>query len=428
MIHSCYTRPNAASTKPGLLFLREKDFLTALRDAVLIEQDKGIIQTYYATSDSDGSTTVENIITPESGTQQMSGQLRFSDNSVSSPDAPYNLVVAADGINSLLRSKYGGDESPDMQLKQYKNGRTKYERTANCEVDQDCNTNALDDRRYTVFRGNSSLKDSELGTNGESFQTWGEQKSMRFAVVSMSHPSDDTTSDERVQKQVWFATTSISEISAIEDVEERKQRIMKCFSKWHHPIGDLIDSTPADEILMERAVAHKHAVYPVFNVCQIAQKSEKKNEGIGSFGSGPVLLFSGDANMAVDPVLAQGFTIAMETSADLARNLDLFLTSNGSNLSQFDTDRFRNLISTTNEQRFDRILCLLRATDLVQALAQPRTGSMVGFLSKNIVRPAINFAPNFLKKPAFAFVMKYSLGLFGNSAVADTTRTKNAEI
>lgn len=123
-------------------------------------------------------------------------------------------------------------------------------------------------------------------------------------------------------------------------------------------------------------------------------------------------------------VLAQGFTIAMEASADLAHTLDIFLASGSSSSSQFDMDKFQNAMSIRCERRVGRMLCLLRATDLVQALAQPRTGSISGFLSKNIVRPAINFAPDFLKKPAFAFVMKYSLGLYGNFAFTDIKGVK----
>jgi len=400
-------------TEPGLLFLREKDFLTALRDAIMEEQGKGNIQTYFGT-------TVEEII-PESSRQAMSGQLRFSDKSTSSSETPYNLVVAADGMSSVLRSKYGSNESPDRQRKLYKKSRTNYERTASGKDDE--NTNDIDDRQYTVYRGNSSMSNSEAGTNGDSFQTWGEQKSMRFAVVGMSHPNDDSKSKERVQKQVWFATTSVSEISAIQDPEKRKKRLLKCFKNWHSPVSDLIESTPADQIYMERAVAHKHDVFPVFDVARIQQRQDNlPNPGVAS---GPVLLFLGDANMTVDPVLAQGFTIAMETSADLARTIDLFLTSNNPSLDHFDMNRFKKVISARNEQLLIRILCLLRATDLVQALAQPHTGSFFGYLSKYIVRPAIYFTPNFLKKPAFASVMKYSLGLFDSVTITDTMKEKN---
>ena len=48
--------------------------------------------------------------------------------------------------------------------------------------------NAIEDRDYTVFRGNSPLTDDEAEMDGISFQTWGVGRSMRFAAVGMSTP------------------------------------------------------------------------------------------------------------------------------------------------------------------------------------------------------------------------------------------------
>ena len=59
---------------------------------------------------------------------------------------------------------------------------------------------------------------------------------------------------------------------------------------------------------------------------------------------------------------------------------------------------------------------LLRITELVQALGQPQTGTMAGLLSRDIIRPAMKFTPNFVKTPIFNSVMQYSLGLPNRSA------------
>lgn len=59
----------------------------------------------------------------------------------------------------------------------------------------------------------------------------------------------------------------------------------------------------------------------------------------------------------------------------------------------------------------DRLTCLLRATELVQALGQPQGGSLTGYLNTYGIRPLTRLTPNFIKKPFFNSVLKYSLGL-----------------
>jgi len=382
--------PKKGSTNlsPALLFLRERDLLQALNDAVQTEQEKkGTIQTHYAKSDRDGSTTVEDILGPKCETKDISGQLLFSDKSISPRDTPYNLILACDGMHSTLRFKYGN--------RHYK----KWEQ-------EDCRANgAIEDRQYSVFRGYSQLSNLKAGSDGTSFQTWGEEKSMRFAMVKMSHPTD------KIAKQVWFATISDQAVTNTKNVLERKRLLLSRFKDWHHPICDLIRATPADKILIERAVAHKNIVYPVFNVNQTQRNRDGviKSKKSGRERLNPVLLFLGDANMTIDPVLAQGFTIAMETAADLANTLEVSLGAN----TVFDAKKIQEGISMGAERQYIRTLCLLRATDLVQTLAQPQTNSFSGFLSKTFLRPAIQFTPVIIKKKIFSFVMKYSLGYYG---------------
>jgi hypothetical protein len=59
----------------------------------------------------------------------------------------------------------------------------------------------------------------------------------------------------------------------------------------------------------------------------------------------------------------------------------------------------------------ERLVCLLRATEIVQALGQPGDGTISGFLAKNVLRPLMKISPNFLKTPIFNAILTYSLGL-----------------
>ena len=59
----------------------------------------------------------------------------------------------------------------------------------------------------------------------------------------------------------------------------------------------------------------------------------------------------------------------------------------------------------------DRLTCLLRVTELVQALGQPQGRSLTGTLNTYFLRPLTRLTPNFVKRPTFNAVLKYSLGL-----------------
>ena len=193
------------------------------------------------------------------------------------------------------------------------------------------------------------------------------------------------------------------------NAQERKEKLTKRFKDWYDPICRLIQSTPANEILMERGVAHKHSLLPVLNLSDVMSyqsylkqsECQSKDDYIFSKGPGPILLFVGDSYYTTDPVLAQGFTIGMEAAADLVGTLEMCLRDK------------------ENDQRPIREkLSFLRSTEMVQAMAQPRTNSLASFLSSNIVRPAMRMVPSFLKEAAFSCVMKYSLGYYGNYTIA----------
>ena len=221
---------------------------------------------------------------------------------------------------------------------------------------------------------------------------------------------------------------------------------------------------------MERGVGHKHSVYPVFNLSEIIdyqhQCSLRKKSGSGSasgtttttipsIGPGPILLFSGDAAMTIDPILAQGFTIAMESAADFAKTLELCLTTpiptststnppTTSSNDDYDDDNDemtikRSIITQAlvdrNQRRYERLLCLLRATTLVQEISQPSSSpssshgstTIPGLISKYVIRPTMMVTPSFMKEAVFSYMIQYSLGLKGryslyNKSSCDITK------
>eukprot|EP00566_Odontella_aurita_P019897 CAMPEP_0113581676 /NCGR_PEP_ID=MMETSP0015_2-20120614/31445_1 /TAXON_ID=2838 /ORGANISM="Odontella" /LENGTH=294 /DNA_ID=CAMNT_0000486171 /DNA_START=24 /DNA_END=912 /DNA_ORIENTATION=+ /assembly_acc=CAM_ASM_000160 len=279
----------------------------------------------------------------------------------------------------------------------------------------------------------------------------------------MSYPAEDGDDEAKVngcgrsERQVWFATTNDHSIAAVKDPHERKERLKEAFNAWHNPVTQLIDATPADDILMERGVAHKYSIRPVYNLAEVVDyerklKSAQRGNGgdpmaaSAAAGPGPALIFVGDASMTVDPVLAQGFTFAMESAASLAASWggaadpgwgrgsptatdddsgdddeDGNVTPAGCSL-RFNPDRLRSELDARHYRRYDRLMCLLRSTEMVQALAQPESGTVSGFLSRNFVRPAMRLAPDFVKRKAFDTMMRYSLGLTLKSAAGEGNR------
>jgi len=469
---------------PSLLFLREKDFLSSLRDAVSVEEnDYGTIQTHYPNSKGDKSTQVERISLPRRNDifqDGHSGKLVFASNDDDDDDddsnnledggrgniseESFHVIIAADGMNSTLKSQYAGEEESvklwkKLQSQQFLAGTQirgdDQNNSSQSMFENTVDMNIIEDRNYVVFRGNAPLSDADAKMDNISFQTWGTERQMRFAAVGMSHP-DENDIQQRREEQVWFATISDASLSSLNHPTERKEKLLECFNDWHDPIGRLIESTPADSILMERGVGHKHSLYPVMNLAEVMnyQSTTRKiksdtHGGDGdsdvlpyTAGPGPILLFSGDAAMTVDPVLAQGFTIAMEAAADLSKTLESCLpdANSGSTKSSssssssshhhhhhdslaFDSVGLRNALIDRNQRRYGRMLCLLRATELVGSMAQPKTDSIAGFISKNVIRPLMMVTPSLIKEAAFSYAMKYSLGYYGSYAMTQSKAT-----
>jgi len=231
---------------------------------------------------------------------------------------------------------------------------------------------STEDRNYAVFRGNAPPLE-----NDASFQTWGEGRSMRFATCPF--PGG----------RVWFATTSLPSVLRETCAVARKDLLLRQFSGWHDPVSRLLRATPHDEIAMDLAVAHRRP----------ADSSRPPR--------GPALHFVGDSSMTVDPVLAQGFTMAMEQAHHLKNAL--VRASQGNHRAPC-ADRLETALAGTRAVYESRLSGLLRSTEVVQGLAQPNS-RVLGLVHKLCFRPLVRLVPHSIKKPIFNAFMKYSLGM-----------------
>lgn len=390
---------------PDLLFIREMDMLQALHTAIELEEARGTVKLH-----SGKDYHVRSI--SEESQAPWSAPLRIGADS-SDTERDYHLIVAADGMDSTIRKRYGGhvDERSRLTGTTALAGPDKDDMvTDNWHTTGQSVATSTQDRNYTVFRGNAHLSPEEIGL-ARSFQTWGEGQSMRFATVPMAYPSpdDETTKEER---EVWFITIDNDNISSEPDPTIRKEKLLEEFKDWHEPIRTLVEATPPEEILMERAMAHKHSMTPVANFNEIVTRIQ--NKAPPSRGNGPAIAFIGDAFMCVDPILAQGFTFGMEGAAALRTSLEASLQGKSKTEYPplaFDPILLRQELKSRHDNRLHRLICLLRATEMVQALGQPTTGTLLGFVSRDVIRPLMRITPGIIKTPVFNAVLKYSLGL-----------------
>ena len=221
-----------------------------------------------------------------------------------------------------------------------------------------------------------------------------------------------------------------------------KQLLLEAFGSWHQPVKTLIETTPSDAIMYELAVAHRHSAGPVCDVGRIleferwqASMNRKMKEAGGNEvipfppdeggrinGRGPIIVFIGDAMMTVDPVLAQGFTIAMESGASIVQSIEHILLRQHSQATtsssvtpriMYHPKLLRDELLQRHNHRERRLLQLLRSTELVQRMAQPH-GFGSTLLATWIVRPIIKLCPDSLKMKVFDYMIRYSLGLTGD--------------
>eukprot|EP00980_Cylindrotheca_fusiformis_P014721 scaffold4009_cov124-Cylindrotheca_fusiformis.AAC.1 len=397
-------------TMPDLLFIREMDMLETLRKAVMMEEQRGTVK-LHAGSEFQVKSIFEESEAP------WSAPLKIGADGSDMTDRDYHLIVAADGMNSTIRKMYGGyvDERSRLTGTSVLSG-TDMD-SENWHTTGQSVATSTQDREYTVFRGNALLSPDKVGL-ARSFQTWGEGKSMRFATVPMSYAtSDDAT--KREESEVWFITIDDDEISGEPDPAIRREKLLEEFKDWHEPIRTLVKATPPEKILMERALAHKHSMAPVANFNEIVTRI--RNISPPSRGNGPAIAFAGDSFMCVDPILAQGFTFGMEGAAALRTALEASIQEKsriGYPPLAFDPISLREELKSRHDTRLHRLICLLRATELVQTLGQPTTGTFGGFVSRDVIRPLMRITPGIIKTPVFNAVLKYSLGLpqsFDNS-------------
>ncbi len=406
---------------PDFLFLRESDMLDALRKAVDHEVQQGNVCVHSGLSNKIHSVD-ESSSNPWSAPLmiQKSGPNKSSEPS----DRDYHLIVAADGMNSVLRKTYGGHKADRKRflgtnaMENVSDGPLDLidvnDHEKNWSLSTQSEATGTMDRNYHVFRGNSPLTQDEVEGLENAFQTWGEYGNMRFATVPMEFLSPGGKKEER---HTWFMTIDDKNISSEKDPQKRKTMLLEAFQNWHDPIRQMVEATPAKEILMDRAVAHKHSCEPIVNFNEVVSSIRKTP--VLTSGNGPAIQFVGDAFMTVDPILAQGFTFGMEGAAALSQSLATCLAlGNNNDMSlphpgklAFDPHLLRKELLNRHDRRLNRLICLLRSSEIVQALGQPTKGSIPGWISRDIIRPLMRMTPDFIKTPIFNSVMQYSLGL-----------------
>lgn len=231
---------------------------------------------------------------------------------------------------------------------------------------------------------------------------------MRFATVPMFYPGPQQSTEQR---QVWFITIDDDDIASEADPVRRRAVMLDAFRGFHDPVCRIVETTPAEDIIMERAIAHRHSMGPVLSFNSVVKSVRGKRPP--SSGDGPCLLFLGDAYMTVDPILAQGFTVAMEGAHALVKSVQsACIPCKEDPALGFDPYKLRSELKRRHDARVARLICLLRATEMVQALGQPHGGTIGGTLNTKLLRPLTRLTPNLIKAPVFDAVLKYSLGMF----------------
>mmetsp|Transcript_8942 Transcript_8942/g.19747 ORF Transcript_8942/g.19747 Transcript_8942/m.19747 type:complete len:576 (-) Transcript_8942:69-1796(-) len=329
----------------------------------------------------------------------------------SEDDDDYDLVVVADGRNSHIRKQLLERHSEREGTTEKKKGR-------------------LLDRGYTVFRANvfeyarnePPNDEATSAATAASFQTWGTERSMRFAAVPLprfggGNGDADATALSR-HSTVWFATTDDPSLATEPCPERRKERLLRSFKTWHDPIPALITSTAADQIVADGAEGHARSDRDI-----LLQEGVLRGDGDGNGGGDgvfPPLCFVGDADETMDPVLAQGITIGMEDAEEVAACLSRAcekVCRGGGDSDAPSLWRLRSELQGQLERRHRRktrrLASLHNTTSLVQSLAQPGSGGSMGermlSAASPLVRHVVIMLPNILVRSVFDAVSKYSL-------------------
>ncbi len=467
-------RKSIDNDDPALLFVREKDLLSCLRNAIKIEQKLGTVKYNYGVR-------VESIneVNGNMGSLELrrhsTNNNELDENSTTTTTSPqYHLIIAADGLRSSLRSRYAGHHSIHATSLGIESSSSSSSSSSQQDTEQNSLENhwehtrghreatKVENREYIVFRGNAPKLAEDAEDGSGSFQTWGCSKSMRFAAVPFRHADEDLEEDDddngdggnnttghysqtdafkkrKKDEEVWFATindpifmdayknSNSNNCDADAAAEERKKLLLDAFGSWYNPVRTLIETTPAKDIMYEMALAHKHNASPVYDIKTIMdferwklKRKEKKADDdsnqvtttstttSSTTGPGPILVFIGDSMMTVDPVLAQGFTMAMESGASVSRSIERALMSSSSPV--YSPELLRKELGQRHARSERRLLHLLRSTELVQRLAQPNGYAI---FARYFVRPLMKLCPDGIKQGVFHFMIRYSLGLTG---------------
>ena len=396
---------------PALLFLREKDLWNALSTAVHWEQQRGMIQIHPRQK---VTQLWEQSNRPWSTSLMIGNNNKDNDTAVLT-ERDYHVIIAADGTHSSLRQHYGGHEvgrrarltgTGALPMPMDIPAPGQHSSAADWNEMQRQTGIGLQDRNYTVYRGNAVLTREEMGLDDTSFQTWGTGNSMRFATVPMVYPAGN----RKEERQVWFITCDDRAIAQETNPIKRRDMLLEKFKDWHDPIRRIVEATDPNEILVNRAIAHRYATSPVLNFNHVVEKMRGKRPP--NSGNGPCVIFVGDAYMTIDPILAQGFTVGMEGAYIMKKAIEKACVKCERDPSLcYDPYILEEVLKERNDARMDRLVCLLRATELVQALGQPTGGSLSGQFQTKILRPVVQSIPNFIKAPIFDRVLKYSLGI-----------------
>lgn len=260
-----YNNGNSDLQQPFLLFLQRHSLLKAFCDAISIEEQQQTIHMHYGHKVQSITQCGEDY---EATLSFVKEQLT---DKTEKTTKPYNLIIVAEGMNSNLRKKYSThiNDNSTKQQQQHNDAKQDTQISSTWSYNRD-----IEDRGYYVFRANTTLYS---GTSLDSFQTWGETNSMRFAVVPCSILPNSNRScnslsvgSAAASQQIehlqpiqegytWFFTTNDASVTDanIHSYKDRKDRIVDSLRHWHDPIGELIQSTRPQDIIMERAVAHR---------------------------------------------------------------------------------------------------------------------------------------------------------------------------
>ena len=177
-------------------------------------------------------------------------------------EAKHDVLIAADGIRSRVRSALFGSSNPIY-------------------------------RGYTVWRGVASYEGDAISPGANS-ETWGTGK--RFGILRVG-PG----------KFTWYAAANVSE-DHVDGPRGRKRDLLAAFSDWHEPIPELIAATADEEI--RKNGAYDVAPLPRWGKGRVMLLGDAAHASTPNLGQG--------GGMALEDAAVLAKCIANESSAVVA--------------------------------------------------------------------------------------------------------------